>query len=403
MSKSTRRDFLKRLAFSSRADSCQRTLVCVFLRGGADTLNMVVPYLDDDYYRARPTLAIASPEKRGVDSAIRLTDFYALHPKMRPLKKSFADGRLLFVQSVGCDNTSGSHFEAQDQIDHGERAGERLNGGWLGRHLRSISRKNSSPFIAVAMGSSIPESLRGAPSASAISSISDLELRTEGKDTEVVASALASMYGARCDVLGQAGQNTIKLLNKVDRLQRSASAPAGGADYPASSFGKALLEVSRLVRSNVGLEVACIDHGGWDTHFFQGGASGFQASNIDDLALGLSAFDQDMKAQKAAVTTIVITEFGRRSYENSSMGTDHGRGFACMLLGDSVAGGRVLGDWPGIKEEPSLSTSLLGPSGLKVQIDYRSVLAEVLSSALGNKRLYEVFPGFTPTRLELFR
>jgi len=160
-----------------------------------------------------------------------------------------------------------------------------------------------------------------------------------------------------------------------------------------------LKEVSRLVKASVGLEVACLDLGGWDTHFFQGGSSGQQAELIGQLASGLAAFDADLTNYRDRVTTLVMTEFGRRVYENGSLGTDHGRGFAMLAMGQGINGGKVHGKWPGLAEEetPGSSTlSLAGPSGLKVLFDYRSVLAEVLSNTLGSRDVNQVFPNFHP-------
>src|SRR5215471_308415 len=132
-------------------------LVCIFLRGGADTLNLVVPYGDDRYYKLRPTLAIPPPSKAG--GALRLDDFYAFHPKLAPLYPIFAEGRLAILQAVGSDNVSGSHFDAQDQMEHGEAYGKSIGGGWLGRHLRTRAGGTGTPFSAVAIAPTLPESL----------------------------------------------------------------------------------------------------------------------------------------------------------------------------------------------------------------------------------------------------
>ena len=143
--------------------------------------------------------------------------------------------------------------------------------------------------------------------------------------------------------------------------------------------------------ADVGLQVACIDLDGWDTHFFQGVTAGLQANLVDLLARGLAAFDADLAPVRKRVTIAVLTEFGRRTYENGSLGTDHGRGFAMMAIGEEIAGGRVHGDWPGLGEDP-----FPGPGGLPVRIDYRSVLAEILDRSIGSPNLASVFPGFEP-------
>jgi uncharacterized protein (DUF1501 family) len=379
----------------------ERTLVCVFLRGAADTLNMVVPYGDDQYYKSRPTLAIPAPSQNQDNdvTSLRLDDFYAFHPRMRQLLPAFTEGRLGIVQAVGTDNPTGSHFEAQDQMEHGEAYGRIIGGGWLGRYLRERAAAELTPLSAIAIGSTIPESLRGAPTASAMESIDDLQIKTPLGDTAAVSYALSAMYGAEVGVLSQPGKTTLDLLKRVETLRGTAYQPEGGAVYPDDSFGQGLKEVSRLVKANVGLEVACLDLGGWDTHFFQGNSSGQQAELIWQLARGLAAFDADLINYRDRVTTLVMTEFGRRVYENGSLGTDHGRGFALLAMGHGVKGGRIHGKWPGLVEEGisgSDTLSIPGPSGLKVLFDYRSVLSEVLSDILGHRDLSRVFPGFHP-------
>jgi len=379
------------------ANPGEKTLVCVFLRGGADTLNMLVPYTDRDYHVNRPTLAIPDPSKKSADASIRLDDFYAFHPKLKPLIPAYMEGRLGIVQGVGSDNPTGSHFDAQDQIEHGAAYGSQLGGGWLARHLRTRVGTAPGPLAAVSIGATIPESLRGAGGASAIRSLEDVHLPATAASPDSVAAALSKMYSTQVGVLGQRGMETLSLLQKVERVRGKPYKPESGAEYPNNDFGSGMREIARLIKADLGLEVACIDLGSWDTHFFQGTTGGQQADLIDTLARALSAFDVDMKTKRDRVTTVVMTEFGRRLYENGSLGTDHGRGFAFFAMGAHINGGKVHGTWPGLKEEPMLP----GPGGMEVKIDYRSVLGEVLANAIGNRHLEEVFPGFAPQKVGL--
>lgn len=389
---------LARAAAPVSNEETKHTLIHIFLRGGADTLNLLVPYADDRYYRLRPSLAVAAKD------TLRLTDQYALHPALAPLEVMYKEGRFGAVQSVGVDNTSGSHFDCQDQMEHGDSMHSTpAGGGWLGRFLRQ--REDSSALAAVAMGTVLPESLRGAPAVSVLERIEDIAIKAGGgggkkgaaknkaDDASPVVKALEAMYGTEVTLLGQRGQETLQLFKKVASLQGQGTAPENGALYPKDPFGTSLREVARLVKARVGLRVACVDLGGWDTHFLQGNATGNQAGRIRLLADGLAALDADLKDHRSRFTVMITTEFGRRVYENASLGTDHGRGFALMALGDRVKGGQILGQWP-IQAEEDLSVNLVGPGGLHAETDYRAVFAEVLRGCFGaSVDVHRVFPG----------
>ena len=397
------------LAFDGRAPGHKsvvdkHTLVCVFLRGAADTLNLWVPYADDTYYKQRPTLAISQPG-RGASAAVRLTEHYALHPAMRALEGAFKEGRLGAVQSVGSDNTSGSHFECQDQMEHGDIAeGECAGGGWLGRFLRARDQTRS-PLSAVAIGKTLPESLRGAPSVSVIERISEIALRSATSDTARLKNALRALYGADVTLLGEYGIETLSLFERVSDLQSAAYHPENGASYGRDAFASGLTEIARLIKARVGLEVACIDLGGWDTHFFQGGATGTQSALAQTLAGGLAAFDADLKEHRSRFTVMVTTEFGRRVYENASLGTDHGRAFTFMALGARVRGGQVLGAWPFLPPDGRELIDPLGPGGIRPETDYRDVFAEILLGAHGltEKERHVVFPNLEPKLIGLMK
>lgn len=401
----TRRALLTKLAFATPAlaeKAGDHTLIHVFLRGGADTLNLWVPYADDRYYRLRPSLAIKAPGN-GNGTAIRLNDRYALHPALRPLEAAYQEGRLGAVQSVGVDNTSGSHFECQDQMEHGDSMhGVPAGGGWLGRYLRLKSGDKPSPLSAVAIGTALPESLRGAPAVSVLEQIKDISIKAPGGHAEKVVSALNALYGADVSLLGERGVETLDLFRRVSAMQQADEAPASQANYPKAPFGSGLREIARLIKARLGLQVACIDLGGWDTHFFQGNSSGTQAEQIQLLAEGLAALEADLKDQHARYTIMVTTEFGRRVYENASLGTDHGRGFTLMALGDRVKGGQVLGGWP-IQADDDVNVNTPGPGGLITETDYRHVFAEVLQGSVGLQphEAEKIFPGIALKKVGL--
>ncbi|MEQ1750080.1 MAG: DUF1501 domain-containing protein [Prosthecobacter sp.] len=399
----TRRALLSKLAlaaaptFAAVPREETHTLIHVFLRGGADTLNLWVPYADDQYYRLRPSLAIKASE------AIKLTDRYALHPAMKPMESMFKEGRLGAVQSVGVNNTTGSHFECQDMMEHGDTMdGTPAGGGWLGRYLRMRAVDKQSPLSAVAIGTALPESLRGAPAVSVLERLDDIAIKTPSGDADAAVKALKAMYGADVTHLGVRGVETLDLFKRVSALQGKDYQPENGAVYPKDTFGSGLREIARLMKERLGLQVACIDLGGWDTHFFQGNATGQQAERIKTLAEGIAALDADLKGHRGRYTVMITTEFGRRVYENASLGTDHGRGFTFMALGDRVKGGQVLGGWP-ITADDDVNVNTPGPGGLHLETDYRHVFAEVLRGSLGlsDAEALKLFPGVVPKAVGL--
>jgi uncharacterized protein (DUF1501 family) len=379
-----RRDFLRmgKPATMPREAMEERVLVCVFLRGGADGLSLVVPHGEDRYYLLRPTLAIPRPDDaraKREERAIDLDGFFGLHPKLAPLLPAWKEGALRVVHAVGSDDETRSHFEAQDRMEH---AGDRPS-GWIARHLATRPGPPPGALGAVAFGARLPESLRGAPLASAVTSVD--ELRLGDGDTRATAAALASLYAMTGENglaarLGDAGRATLGVLARLDAVKRDAPRAA----YPKGDFGRALAQIAALVRARAGIEVACVDLGNWDSHFLQ-------AQIVPDLAAqlaaGLAAFREDLGPDRARVDVVVMTEFGRRARENGSLGTDHGHGSVMLALGDGL-GGPVRGAWPGLDD-----ASLAGPGDLAVTTDHRDVLAEILRDRFGSPRAIEVLRG----------
>jgi len=176
----------------------------------------------------------------------------------------------------------------------------------------------------------------------------------------------------------------------MEKLNPASYRPSDGAQYPDSPYGKALMQIAQLVKSDVGLRIACADIGDWDTHVRQGGAEGEMAANLKEFGDGMRALYTDLSASLGRVTIVTMSEFGRRAAENGGGGTDHGHGNAMFVLGGNVAGGKVYGEWPGLQAE-----QLYGPGDLQVTTDFRDVLGEIVVKRLGNAALGEVFPGYS--------
>ncbi|MCI0340511.1 MAG: DUF1501 domain-containing protein [Planctomycetales bacterium] len=390
---STRRAFLRMLLGEAGGAPRRDVLVVVYLRGGADGLTLVPPHVEAEYHRQRPQLALARPDHASVTATDRVRDLdgrFGLAPALDPILPLYREGLLGVVHAVGSEDQTRSHFEAQDLMEHGvPAAGGGTGGGWLGRHLRARPGPQPTALSAVAIGPSVPEALRGAPAASAVESLDDY--RVAGESGARLLPALALLHEGG-DPIGAAGRETIEVVKTVERLRGEKYVPGNGATYPGTAYARALQEIARLIRADVGLEAACVDIGGWDTHFFQGNLTGAMSGRMAELAGGVAAFAKDLTDRMDRVTLVAMTEFGRRVAENSSFGTDHGRASVMFLLGGAIAGGKVHGTWPGLSPD-RLADRGGEPGDLAVTTDYRDVLSEVLARRCGQERLAAVFPG----------
>jgi len=374
----------------------ETALLLVFLRGGADGLALVPPHADERLYELRPSLADPRPGK-GDKSVIDLDGRFGFAPSLAALEPVFAARELAVVHAVGTDDRTRSHFEAQDRLElSGESAGQAA-GGFLARHLSTRPGPRAGTLAAVALGARAPESLRGV-ACTAVERSADLGLSMGGPIAEALSNLYASERKGSLPLASDLGDAAIHALEVSDRLADLAHSNGPRAErYPKTRLGADLAEAAFLLRHRreLGVEVVTVDHQGYDTHFGQGT---MLASTSKDLADSLAGLRADLDGELANVIVVVMTEFGRRAYENVSLGTDHGRASVMLLMGGAVAGGRVLGDFPGLDE-----AALEPPGDLTVTTDVRSVLAEVLETALENPRTDEVFPGAPKKRLGLFR
>ena len=380
-------------------------LVVIFLRGAADGLNLVVPHGEDAYYALRPSLGIprpgdtkASPGKRAID----LDGFFGLHPAMQPLFDAWQQQHLAIIHACGAPDESRSHFKAMELMERGVDDEHGPASGWIGRHLASLDAASrdqtlQSPLRAVGFGKLLQRSLGGSVPVTALRSILDFHYSRDPAVLAHMRSALDVLYKPQdqplADLLSQIGQETLQMLDSLQKLDPLSYNPAleAGLSYPETDFGMGLKQIAMLIKAGLGLEVAAIDLGGWDTHFAQGSSDGLMANLARELATGLAALYQDLSDQMQQLSIVVMTEFGRRTHENGSLGTDHGHGSIMMLLGGHVRGGEVYAAWPGLSEG-----QLVGPGDLAVTTDYRDVLAEICSRRLNNPAIDQIFPGYTP-------
>jgi uncharacterized protein (DUF1501 family) len=382
--------FVSRIA----AESAERRklLIVVFQRGAVDGLNMVVPFGESEYYRARPNIAIAKPG--GADGAIDLNGFFGLHPRMSPLKPLWDRGQLAIVHAAGSHDTTRSHFDAQDYMESATPGVKSTQDGWLNRYLSGTGSRepgagSSSPLRGIALTKQMPRSLQGRAPALAIGStedftVADMSARTSFEELYAAAQQDQALRGTA----GEAFDAMKTLAKKTAGQYR----PANGAAYPRSPFGRAMQEIARLAKSDVGLEIAFAESTQWDHHVNEGAATGQIANRLDDFSRGIAALAGDLGDRMADTVILTMSEFGRAVAENGSRGTDHGHGNAMFVIGGSVKGGRVYGTWPGLAVHDRYEGR-----DLAVTTDFRDVFAEIVTTHLGASAstAAKVFPGHT--------
>ncbi len=372
--------FLVRAAAAQQSGR-NKVLVVVFQRGGMDGLNVVIPFKDRAYYTLRPTIAVAEPAS-GNERALDLDGFYGLHPALAPLKTIYDKGHLAFVHASGSPNNTRSHFDAQDYMEIGTPGSKNTPDGWLNRCLED-KNKAASPFRGVALTAQLPRMLAGSAPALTLSSIDEFRLRSE-----TLGKALQKLYANSSDAIFRVGgESLFAALAELRRVE--SKIPASTEHYPAGRFGVGLAQIARLIKADVGLEIAFTEVEGWDTHVNEGGAVGQMANRLKDLGDGLAAFYRDVGDRMDDVVLITMSEFGRTARENGNRGTDHGHANVMFVLGGRVRGGKVYGRWPGLAPEV-----LYEGRDLDLTTDFRGVCSEVMTRHLGHKDLAKIFPNF---------
>jgi uncharacterized protein (DUF1501 family) len=366
----------------------KKVLVAVFQRGAVDGLNVVVPFGEKNYYSLRPTIAIPTP-KSGTESAIDLDGFFGLHPGLAPLKPIYDTNQLAIVHAVGSPDPTRSHFDAQDYMESGTPGRKATTDGWLNRALPASVDVRKSPVRAVSLGPSLSRALRGHNEAVAINNLNEFKVSDAGG-----ATTFESMYTSTLDkMLSGTGRETFDAVKLMQSIQSQPYTPAGGAKYPGGRLGQSLMQIARLIKADVGLEVAFTDVGGWDTHVNEVGqtpGAGQLANLLENFAQALAAFHQDLGDRMEDVAVVTMSEFGRTARENGNRGTDHGHANVMFAFGGGIRGGKVYGEWPGLAPE-----QLYENRDLALTTDFRDVLGELVAKHLGNGQLAGVFPEYT--------
>ena len=383
-----RRELLRGLSLALPALSAGRLyaapagsprLLIVFLRGGYDCLNVLVPHSSADYYELRPNIAIAKPpESLLLDADWALTP--ALAASVAPL---YTSRQLAFIPFAGTDDLSRSHFETQDSIELGQPADRPdLHSGFLMRLATVLSGRR-----AIAFTDSLPVSFRGG------TDIPNISLKSVGKPAfdDRQAGVLADMY-AHHPLHAQVREG-LELRQQVSAAMADEMQQANRDAVTAKGFELEAQRIGRLLRTDYA--IGFVDIGGWDTHVNENQTL---AANLDSLGRGLQSLARELGPEWSNTAVVVVSEFGRTFRENGNRGTDHGHGSVYWVAGGAISGGRIAG-----RQQRIERATLFQDRDLPVLNDYRGVIGGLVQSmwGLSSSQIEQVFPAAAPLNLGL--
>lgn len=381
---------------ASAAQPTQKKLVVVMLRGAVDGLNVVAPVADPEYARLRPTIALASPGSE--NGALDLDGHFALHPALAPLLPLWQRKKLAFVHASGSPDATRSHFDAQDYMESATPGVKRTPDGWMNRLVLALPG-DSAPTRALGIGPTMPRILTGRAATVNLPNGS-AAVKPSAADAPALAAAFDRMYedDARFARIYKAGRDARREVREAAASPQAARMLAemnlanNGAPLP-NGFPDDAARLATLLRNDPNMQLAFVALGGWDTHAGQGAGTGQLANRLAPLGQGLAVLAERLGPMLDDTTVVVMSEFGRTARENGNRGTDHGHGNVMWVLGGSVNGGRVHGDWQGLG-----SAALHEGRDLPVTTDFRLVLAQVAERhlRLSDKQLAAVFPHLPP-------
>lgn len=368
----------------------------VFLRGGYDATNTLIPYSSRFYYEARPTIAIARPDPQQSGGALALDSDWALCPALRDsIGALYKQRQLAFVPFAGTQDLSRSHFETQESVELGQPPGgpRDYRSGFLARLHHTLTSSGTQQVAAISFTDALPVIFQGPDHTPNIS------LKSVGKppfdDRQM--RVLTDMYTGH--PLEPTVAGGLELRREVARTMQALSEEmraAGGDALSIKGFELEAERIARLMRDTY--RIGFVDIGGWDTHVNQGAAQGALATNLTGLGRGLALFAQALGVEWNNTVVVVLSEFGRTFRENGNRGTDHGHGTVYWVLGGCIDGGRVAGEQLPLERE-----NLFQDRDYPVLNDYRSLLGALFRSmwSLTPAQTAQVFPGIEPGSIRL--
>jgi len=374
------------VGFSPRSfagHSNENALVMLFFRGGMDGLNFLVPLTGDnrtEYLAKRPNIQVP-PEM-----ALSLNGDFGLPEKCSHLHSLYQSGDMAMIHAVGMPPglSSRSHFESTAMFEQGTPGDTTGSSGWLARHL--LSSTNGGVIPAMAPGNP-PESLLGNSDVMSMDSEDASSFHPNaGRYQEEHLATLEKMFGGDSQ-LDKAMQGTINNINILTSLDLTIP-----DFYPDEALAQDLGLIAQIIKADLGLQVATVDFGGWDTHQNSGnGGTGFFVDRLGLVSAAIGAFFTDLASagKKDSVVLATQTDFGRRVRENGNRGTDHGSAQAMLVAGGNINGGEVYGTFPGIA-----SDELYLNNDLAVTTDFRHPLSDIVKNHLGNSDIPAIFPEY---------
>lgn len=377
--------FLTELAQAQGAGS--RALVVLYLGGGNDALSTLVPYTDPSYYSRRPSIAIPAGDVLQIGSD-RSGAQLGLHPRLTAVRGIYDEGRLAIVQRTGYENSSRSHFLGQDIWGTANPANPQSK-GWLGRYLDTLPSP-VNPLVAWDALREVPRALTSEtvsvpaiPSASAYTFASP-NTGNEAALERAYALRIASHVPIDRPHLAFVNSNIDAAMNTLDKVAL-VTRYVPSLTYPTSGLGQTLRTVAGAMATGVGTKVFWVQLGGFDTHASQVGANGAYPRLMTELNDAVAAFYADLRSQGLLNQVLVMgfSEFGRRVYENGSIGTDHGAAGLMFALGGLVRGG-LYGTAASLNPDPRNPTLENNGGDVHHETDFRSVYARVIDGWLGS-------------------
>jgi uncharacterized protein (DUF1501 family) len=364
----------------------------VFLRGGYDSTNLLVPYSSGFYYESRPNIAIARPGPASTTGALALNADWALAPAVREtIGTLYQQRQVAFIPFAGTDDLSRSHFETQDSIELGQPVNGARNyrSGFLGRLAEGLVGSPANA-ASIAFTDALPLVFEGS------TTVPNLSLKNVGKPPfdDRQAKILDDMYADHH--LQTAVREGLDLRQEVAQKIAEEMNAANRSAINTKGFELEAERMARLMHDKY--RIGFIDVGGWDTHVGEGAAEGTLANNLASLGRGLQVFSQTLGSEWNNTVVVVLSEFGRTFRENGNRGTDHGHGTVYWVMGGAINGGVVAGE-----QRPVNRGTLLQDRDFPVLNDYRAVLGGLFSTlwGLSADQCARVFPQVAPRDLKL--